>query len=53
MKIILGKIIFFFFFVFGCIPKNVSENILQYCTKDRAKGAGGETCVFGKWFTKK
>ena len=35
--------------VFDCIP----ENILQCCVKDRAEGAGGEACVFGKWFTKK
>jgi hypothetical protein len=42
MKIILGKMIFFS--MFGCI----SENILQCCAKDRAKGAGGEVCVFGK-----
>jgi hypothetical protein len=35
--------------VFGCIP----ENILQCYVKDRAEGAGGEACVFGKWFTKK
>ena len=49
MKMISGKMIFFFFFfVFGCIP----ENILQRYTKDRAEGAGGETCVFGKWFMK-
>jgi hypothetical protein len=33
-----------FFSVFGCIP----ENILQCCVKDRAKGVGGEVCVFGK-----
>ena len=39
----------FFFYLFGCI----SENILQCCAKDRAEGAGGEACVFGKWFTKK
>ena len=38
-----------FVFVFGCIP----ENILQCCAKDRTEGAGGEACVFGKWFTKK
>jgi hypothetical protein len=38
MKMISGKIIFFS--VFGCIPKNALENILQCCTKDRAKGAG-------------
>ena len=43
----------FFFSVFGCIPENAPENILQCCAKDRAKGAGGEVCVFGKWFTKK
>ena len=35
--------------MFGCIL----ENILQCCAKDRAEGAGGEACVFGKWFTKK
>jgi hypothetical protein len=36
------KMIFFFFFfsMFGCIPKNVPKNILQCCAKDRAKGAG-------------
>ena len=51
MKIILGKMIFFF--VFGCISKNVSENILQYCAKDRAERAWGEEYVFWKWFTKK
>jgi hypothetical protein len=39
--------------VFGCIPKNAPENILQCCAKDRAERAGGEVCVFGKWFTKK
>ena len=43
----------FFFFVFGCIPENTLENILQCCAKDRAEGARGEACVFGKWFTKK
>ena len=43
------KMIFFFFFVFGCIL----ENILQSCAKDKVEGAGGEACVFGKWFTKK
>ena len=42
-----------FFSVFGCIPENASENILLCCAKDRAEGAGGEACVFGKWFTKK
>jgi hypothetical protein len=53
MKMISGKMIFFF--VFGCILENASKNILQYCAKDRAEGVGGggETCVFGKWFTKK
>jgi hypothetical protein len=51
MKIISEK--YFFFSVFGCIPENVLENILQCCAKDRAEGVGGETCVFGKWFTKK
>ena len=39
--------------MFGCIPKNAPENILQYCVKDRAEGVGGEAGVFGKWFTKK
>jgi hypothetical protein len=38
-----------FFSLFSCIL----ENILQYCTKERAEGVGGETCVFEKWFTKK
>jgi hypothetical protein len=38
-----------FFSVFDFIP----ENILQCCVKDRAEGVGGETCIFGKWFTKK
>ena len=38
-----------FFSVFCCIP----ENILQCCAKNGAKGAGGEACIFGKWFTKK
>ena len=54
MKIISGKMIYYFFFsVFGLIPENVLENILQCYAKDRAEGAEGETCVFGKWFTKK
>jgi hypothetical protein len=44
---------FFFFAVFGLIPENVPKNILQCYAKDRAEGAEGETCVFGKWFTKK
>ncbi len=44
---ILGKMIFFFF-VFGCIPENAPENILQCYTKDRVEMAGGEACVFGK-----
>jgi hypothetical protein len=35
---ILGKMIFFS--VFGCIPKNAPENILQCYVKDRAKGIG-------------
>jgi hypothetical protein len=39
--------------VFGCILENGSENILQCCVKDKAKGVGGEACVFGKWFMKK
>jgi hypothetical protein len=38
--------------VFGCIPKNAPENILQCCVKDRVEGVGGEAGVFGKWFTK-
>jgi hypothetical protein len=51
MKMISGKMIFFS--VFGCIPENASENILQYCVKDSKRGGGGEACIFGKWFTKK
>ena len=51
MKMISGKMIFFS--VFGCIPENVPENILQCCAKDRAEGTEGEVCIFGKWFTKK
>ena len=39
--------------MFGCISENAPKNILQCCMKDRARGAGGEACVFGKWFTKK
>ena len=39
MKMISGKI-YIFFFVFGCIPENAPENILQCCAKDRAEGAG-------------
>jgi hypothetical protein len=39
--------------VFGCIPENALENILQYCAKDRAEGVWGEACVFEKWFMKK
>jgi hypothetical protein len=30
----------YFFSVFGCIPENVSKNILQCCVKDRVEGAG-------------
>jgi hypothetical protein len=45
--------IYIFFFVFSCILKNVSENILQCYAKDIAEGARGEACIFGKWFTKK
>ena len=48
IKMISRKIVFFFF-VFGYIPKN----ILQCYMEDRAERAGGETCVFRKWFTKK
>ena len=51
MKMISGKLIFFS--MFGCILKNAPKNILQCCAKDRAERVGGETCVFGKWFTKK
>ena len=47
MKIISGKMIFFFS-VFGLIPENVQQNILQCYAKDRVEGAEGETCVFGK-----
>ena len=36
----------FFFFVFDCILKNVPENILQYCTKNKVEGVGVEACVF-------
>ena len=43
----------FVFPVFICILENASKNILQCCAKDREEVAGGETCVFGKWFTKK
>ena len=42
-----------FFSVFGCFLENALENILQCCAKDRTEGAGVETCVFEKWFTKK
>ena len=38
MKMISGKMIFFFFFVFRYIPENAPENILQCCVKDRAEG---------------
>ncbi len=31
----------FFFSVFGCIPENAPENILQCCGKDKAEGVGG------------
>ena len=44
MKMIPGKMIFFS--VFGCIPENTLENILQCCEKDRAEEAGGEACIF-------
>jgi hypothetical protein len=27
-----------FFSVFGCIPKNAPENILQCCMKDKVEG---------------
>ena len=30
-----------FFSVFGCIPENVPENILQCCVKDSKRGGGG------------
>jgi hypothetical protein len=30
----------FFFSVFGCIPENAPENILQCCVKDKAEGVG-------------
>ena len=39
--------------MFGYILENALENILQCFAKDRAKRAGGEACIFGKWFTKK
>ena len=39
--------------MFGCILENAPKNILQCCAEDIAEGAGDETCVFGKWFTKK
>ena len=42
-----------FFSVFGCILENALKNILQCYAKDRAEGAGGEACIFGKWFMKK
>jgi hypothetical protein len=42
-----------FFSVFGCILENAPKNILQCYAKDREEVAGGEMCVFGKWFTKK
>ena len=29
-----------FFSVFGCIPENALENILQCCAKNKAEGAG-------------
>ena len=29
-----------FFSLFGCIPENASENILQCCVKDRAERMG-------------
>jgi hypothetical protein len=35
----------FFFSVFGCIPENVPENILQCCVKDRVEGVGVR-CAF-------
>jgi hypothetical protein len=51
MKMISGKMIFFSVFV--CIPENAPKNILQCYAKDRAEGARGEACVFGKLFMKK
>ena len=50
---ISGKMIFFFFSVFGCILENAPENIQLCCVKDRAEEMRGETCVFGKCFMKK
>ena len=41
-----------FFSVFGCIPENTLENILQCCEKDRAEEAGGEACVFENGYEK-
>ena len=42
-----------FFSVFGCILENALKIFLQCYAKDRAEGAGGEACIFGKWFMKK
>ena len=47
------KMIFFFFSVFGCIQENVLENIYSVVRKIEQKEWRGETCIFGKWFTKK
>ena len=43
----------FFFPVFGCIPENALENILQCCAKDRAEGAGGWGLRFWKMLYEK
>jgi hypothetical protein len=36
--------------VFGCIPENALENILQYYVKNRPEGVGGEVCILTKDF---
>jgi hypothetical protein len=50
MKMISRKMIFFS--VFGCIPENTSENILQCCEKDKAEEAGVRRAFFENGYEK-
>jgi hypothetical protein len=46
---------FFFFFFFSCLVAfwKMLRKIFYSVVRKRVERAGGEVCVFGKWFTKK
>ena len=53
MKMISGKMIFFFFLCLVAFRKMLWKIFYSVVRKIEQKEWGGETCIFGKWFMKK